>query len=187
MTRIITLPGIGNSGPDHWQSRWEKKCPDMVRFKPESWDEPEIDNWLDALETVVRMVGPTGILVAHSLSCLLVAHWSKRSSLRIAGAFLVAVPDPSTPAFPAEAASFAPTPAARLGFPSMILASSNDPYASIAYARQCARQWGSALVEVGPLGHANVASGIGDWPRGRNQLLGFIRHIAEGRAPGDDS
>ena len=175
--RFVTLPGIGNSGPDHWQSRWEEQCPDMVRFKPGSWDTPEIDNWLDALDTVVRKVGPNGVLVAHSLSCLLVAHWSGRSSLPIAGAFLVAVPDPSTAAFPAEAASFSPTPVARLRFPSMILASSNDPYASIAYTRQCARQWGSAVVEVGPLGHVNAASGIGDWPWGRNRLLAF----AEGR------
>jgi predicted alpha/beta hydrolase family esterase len=187
MMRFITLPGIGNSGPDHWQSRWEEKSADMVRFKPDSWDAPEVENWLDALDTVVRVVGPTGVMVAHSLSCLLVAHWSERSSLPIAGAFLVAVPDPSVPAFPAEAAGFAPAPAARLRFPSMLLASDNDPYASIAYARQRARLWGSALVEVGPLGHVNAASGIGDWPWGRNQLLGFIRHVAEGRATCDES
>jgi predicted alpha/beta hydrolase family esterase len=187
MARLITLPGIGNSGPDHWQSRWEAKYPGIVRFQPESWDVPELDNWLDSLDSVVRGAGPRAVLVAHSLSCLLVAHWSERSKVPIAGAFLVAVPDPSSPAFPPEAASFAPTPAARLRFPSVILASTTDPYASIAYARQCAYQWGSSLVEVGPLGHVNAASAIGDWPWAWDQLLVFMRGLTTGRASGDES
>lgn len=178
------MPGIGNSGPDHWQSRWEAQYPNLDRFKPDSWEEPQLDNWLNALDAAASSSGPKAVLVAHSLACLLVAHWSERSSLPIAGAFLVAVPDPSAPTFPAEAATFAPAPASRLRFPSVILASDNDPYASIAFARARARLWGSALVEVGSLGHVNAASGVGAWPWGWNQLLHFAG--TRKRAPQED-
>ena len=50
------------------------------------------------------------VLVAHSLACLLVAHWQLVSTAPVTGAFLVAVPNPQSEAFPAEATSFANPP-----------------------------------------------------------------------------
>jgi hypothetical protein len=47
--------------------------------------------------------------------------------------------------------SFAPIPSARLPFRSLLIASENDPYASIDAAAGFARKWGSEFINVVPL------------------------------------
>ena len=81
--------------------------------------------------------------------------------------------NPDAQTFPVEAASFANPPLSKFRFPSLILASANDPYGTIDYARQKASQWGSDIVEVGELGHINEQSGLEDWPQGKALLAGF--------------
>jgi len=166
MTEIIVLPGIGGSGSQHWQTLWQNQNAGIVRFEPSDWHAPELDDWLAALDRAVNQARTPPILIAHSLACLLVAHWAAREPAPIAGAFLVSVPDPSTPVFPAEASSFANPPAAPFPFPALIVASTNDPYGNVDYMRKCGGQWAATLVEVGPLGHINGASGVRDWPQG---------------------
>lgn len=173
MSAVIILPGIGGSGESHWQTLWERQNTSMARFQPGDWDKPELEAWMDALETAVRGAGKPPVLVAHSLACLLVAHWRAASTSTVAGAFLVAVPDPGSPAFPQPAASFANPPATPLRMPSLIIASSNDPYGTPDYSRQRAMQWGCGLVEIGAAGHINGQSGLGDWREGLNLLTAF--------------
>lgn len=117
MTEIIHLPGIGNSGKLHWHTLWEDAESSISRFAPTSWDDPDLSNWIVALEVAVRAAQTSPILVAHSLACLLVAHWHQVSDLQIRGAMLVAVPDPASPAFPPQAISFAGAPEAKFRFP----------------------------------------------------------------------
>ena len=174
MSRIILLPGIGGSGSEHWQSLWEAGSKDFVRFAPSSWDEPQLGDWIEALDRAVAASSEPPVLVAHSLACLLVAHWQRRSTSPVAGAMLVAVPDPLGAAFPTEAASFADPPEQRFHFPSLIVASGNDPYGTPAYVRRRAEQWGSRLVEAGNLGHINAGSGLGAWPAGQAMLSAFL-------------
>ena len=52
------------------------------------------------LDLAVRACPSPPVLVAHSLACLLVAHWAHRSALAPKGAFFVAVPDPQERNFP---------------------------------------------------------------------------------------
>ena len=103
---VITLPGIDGSGPGHWQSLWEAADPTIRRFSPTSWSRPELHDWIDALETAVIAARTPPLLVAHSLSCLLVPSWAARSTRQAAGAVLVAPPDPLGPRFPAAADGF---------------------------------------------------------------------------------
>ncbi|THK37240.1 serine hydrolase family protein [Ensifer sp. MPMI2T] len=183
MTSIIILPGIGGSGEAHWQTLWEKEDPKMQRFRPTSWDEPDLADWISALERSVAAAPKPPILVAHSLACLLVAHWQQASTLTVAGAFLVAVPDPQAAAFPNEAQSFANPPTEALRFPSLIVASADDPYGPLDYARGRARQWQSRLVEIGARGHINGESGLGDWPEGLILLTSFAAECARMAQP----
>lgn len=170
----VILPGIGGSGDQHWQTLWEQADPRFQRFKPSSWDQPLLADWVDALDRAVSSASGPVVLVAHSLACLLVAHWSAHSKTAdVAGAFLVSVPDPAGPNFPAAAASFQAVPSIALAFPSLIVASSNDPYGSIAYAHQRRKQWNAGIVEVGPIGHVNASSGLGAWEQGRALLAAF--------------
>ena len=145
----------------------------MTRFAPSDWDRPDLADWCGALDQAIKAQDRPPILVAHSLACLLVAHWAATRATLAAGAMLVAVPDPSAPAFPDEARSFAPAPDQPLPFPSMIIASTSDPYGAVGHSERCAQQWGSRLIALGPLGHINTASNLGDWPAGREILASF--------------
>lgn len=144
------------------------------RFQPRSWDQPELGDWIEALETAVSKAGSPPVLVAHSLGCLLVAFWQQMSSLPISAAFLVAVPDPHTPGFSTTAPGFSKVPTDPLRFPSLIVSSTNDPYDSLGYSRVKARQWKSDFHSLGPLGHINGESGLGDWPEGMHLLKELI-------------
>jgi predicted alpha/beta hydrolase family esterase len=184
LVRFITLPGIGGSGDAHWQSAWERSDPRFIRFSPSSWDEPDLADWIAALDRSVAAEAAPPVLVAHSLACLLVAHWARASARPAAGALLVATPDPSGPEFPAVAAGFAGAPAAPLRFPALVVASENDPYGAIGYARTCARAWGAGFVLVGAAGHINGSSGLGDWPQGRALFEAFCAGAGVVRAQG---
>ncbi|PFH11178.1 hypothetical protein BCF11_3620 [Collimonas sp. PA-H2] len=168
---VLIIPGHGDSGPAHWQSLWQGKQSGWARMQVDNWDHAVCGDWIAAIERDVVRLGKDTILVAHSLGCLAVAQWAARYASPIRGALLVAVPDPAAPAFPrADAIGFSPLPMQRLPFPSTVVASSDDPYASVAYARACADAWGSRFVEAGARGHLNAGSGLGDWPDGY-QLL----------------
>lgn len=175
MSTIITLPGIGGSNEAHWQTIWEKTDPSMVRFQPTDWDRPELNDWLAALDRAVAAAAEPPILVAHSLGCLMVAHWAARGRCpAVQGAFLVAVPDPDGPSFPVtEAGSFRAVPDAPLPFPALVVASRDDPYGSLPHARARAAAWGAGFVIAGALGHMNSASRLGDWPIGAMLLEAF--------------
>jgi predicted alpha/beta hydrolase family esterase len=170
---FINLPGIGNSEATHWHSLWEKQESCFRRFAPGDWDNPELQDWKNALDREVRTSTEPPILVAHSLACLLVAHWAQETENRIAGAFLVAVPDPVGGKFPVQAASFDHVPANALPFPTVLIASRNDPYGSFDYVARRAEQWRAGLIDVGERGHINDASGLGEWLEGRRLLTAF--------------
>lgn len=168
----IIIPGYGDSGPDHWQTHWQRFERDSIRLAPKSFDLPELDDWVAALDAAASRSSATPMLIAHSLGCLLVAHWASRGG-RAQGAFLVAPPDPAARVFPKAAASFRDVPSTRLPFPALIVASADDPYASVAHVAERAEVWGAELVIAGTLGHINAASGIGAWEQGRVLLERF--------------
>jgi predicted alpha/beta hydrolase family esterase len=167
---ILTLPGIHGSGADHWQTAWERTVPGARRVPARDWARPVCTEWVAALERAVVEAGPSVVLVAHSLGCLQAVHWARDTHLRVRGALLVAPPDPDDAAFPIEATGFGPSPTLRLPFASTLVASTDDPYASWAFANRCADAWGSHLVGVGTRGHINAASGLSDWPEGQRWL-----------------
>jgi uncharacterized protein len=169
---ILVLPGYGDSGPEHWQSLWEAADPRFRRVAQRDWLEPKLDDWLAALDRDVSACTTPPVLVAHSLGCVLVAHWVKRTARTVAGALLVA---------PADAdvlevvQSFRPVPLIRLPFPTIVVASDDDAYASRERAEAFARAWGSRFVGLSGVGHINSDSGLGDWPAGRALLDELLR------------
>jgi predicted alpha/beta hydrolase family esterase len=173
-THVLTVPGLWNSGPEHWQSLWEVEA-GFRRVEQREWEAPDRRDWVAALDAAVEEAGPGVVLAAHSLGCVTVAHWAAETRQAIRGAFLVAPSDVEAPIYPAGPVGFGPMPLARLPFPSLVVASSDDPWVSLDRARRFAEAWGSRLVEVGPAGHINTASGHGPWPEGRrllDELLG---------------
>ena len=107
--QALLLPGWLNSGPAHWQSRWEA-VHGYTRVQQHDWQRPLRGDWIARLEEVLLLnqellahipQGSTGdltgkhtpntnaatcaqhrggiVLVAHSLGCHLVAAWAAAS------------------------------------------------------------------------------------------------------------
>lgn len=179
---VLIVPGIGNSGPEHWQSRWQQHNPAYVRAPFAQWDQPDRHDWVATLDATVRALGPDTVIVAHSLGTLAVAHWAATYVGRkapVAAALLVAVPDPNGPNFPTQARHFTPLPLQALGFPSVVIASDNDPYGSADYAAATALAWHSRFMSIGAQGHINAASGLGDWVQGQALLAELLQDVAQ--------
>ncbi len=167
---VLIVPGYGNSGPGHWQSLWERAHPEYRRVMQRDWEHPERDEWVGMLDAAIAQAEPPVVLVAHSLGCLAVAHWAAQHQRPIQGALLVAPPDVEEPDFAADAGGFAPVPLIPLPFPSIVVASANDPYISLERAAYFARAWGSLCLSIGPGGHINADAGFGPWPFGEALL-----------------
>jgi uncharacterized protein len=173
MPPVLILPGIGGSGPEHWQSRWQALEATFRRVQMPDWDRPELEDWLKTLAAAVKAAPAEPVIVAHSLGCLAAIHFAARGG-RVRAAMLVAVPEPGGPEWPDVAQSFAAVPLQPIAFPTLVVASRNDPYGSFEYAVRCANAWGSTLHDVGAAGHINAESGLGDWPAGRQLLARLI-------------
>ena len=168
---ILLLPGLGNSGPAHWHTHWEAMF-GYERVIQEDWDTPRLDDWMACLHERIVRDQHRKILVAHSLACCLVAHWSSaHDDNLVAGALLVAPSDVEGPNYPAGTVGFAPMPLDHLKFPSIVAASSNDPYVSVERARQFAQAWGADFQLLGDREHIGSAAGLGPWAEGHKLLM----------------
>lgn len=170
--KYISVPGLNNSGTGHWQTIWEAQAPThFERVQQRDWQKPDCQEWVEGLNDIIEQQTSPFILVAHSLGCLTVVHWalSHRSAL-LKAALLVAPADADRSTSPLLS-TFAPIPKAPLPFPTVLVASTNDPYASLSKSVQLASAWQSQLVCTGAQGHINAASNLGDWAVGKKLLL----------------
>lgn len=169
--RLLIVPGLDNSGPDHWQTAWERERGDCHRVELGCWDDPIRNVWISRLDQAVHDARGEVVLIAHSLGCHAVAWWARLlgpSGLsRVRGALLVAPPDVDLPAVDYRLARFGPTPEVALPFPAFLVASRDDHYATFERSRAMARSWGALLLDAGALGHVNARSEIGSWPQGQ--------------------
>ena len=178
MTRTLILPGLHNSDPRHWQSRWEAQDDTLRRVIQDDWTAPHCADWIAKLDQALALTEADTFFVAHSAGCALVAHWAVDGSSRcVRGALLVAPSDPEAPGFPSGPTGFAPIPMLRLRFPSIVVASSNDSYVTPSRAKTFATAWGSEFVMIGEAGHINSASDLGNWEEGLT-LLNILRKTA---------
>lgn len=174
-SNVLILPGWQGSGPDHWQSRWER-LHGYTRVEQHDWIRPLRGDWIARLEDVllsgdIERDGPA-VLVAHSLGCQHVAAWAShsRNTHRVKAALLVAPADVERDDVRTLLPSWTPIPLTTLPFKTVLFASDNDPFCRPARARQFASAWGADLTDVGACGHLNAESGLGDWPQAHAQL-----------------
>ncbi len=178
---ILIVPGYTNSGPDHWQSRWQAKLSTARRVEQAEWAKPVRADWTARLIEAVDEAERPVVVVAHSLGVATVVQAAAHFGDKVAGAFLVAAPDVANPKIrPRHLMTFGPYPRDPLPFPSIVVASRNDPYCAFEVAEDIAGAWGSLFVDAGEAGHINAASGYGPWPEGS---LAFARFMA--RLPAD--
>ena len=176
---ILTIVGLNNAGPDHWQTHWERAFSNMRRVQQDEWDAPVYVDWAHRLSEVVDSCTKPILLVAHSLGTTLIMRWAHTAKVgHIAGAFLVAPTDlDRIKGSPAH--GFGPMLLKPLPFPSLVLASHNDEMVSIQRARVFASAWGSHFVDIGALGHIGSVAKLGLWPQGLVWLGQFIGSLPQ--------
>lgn len=176
---VLMVPGLSNSGPQHWQSLWCVEHPSFRRLEQDNWLEPDPQKWVRSLHQAVQKASHPVVLVAHSLGCITVAWWAAQESLaqtQVLGAFLVAPADVDSPSPHTDLLkAFRPVPLGALPFRSLLVASRNDPYASLPRVKTFAQAWNSELVVVGAYGHVNAESGLGSWPQGYALLQNWLQ------------
>ncbi|MBU1365666.1 MAG: alpha/beta hydrolase [Gammaproteobacteria bacterium] len=172
---VLIVPGYLGSGPAHWQSWMERQLPATRRVAGIDWQRPALGRWTDRVEAAIKRADGPVWLVAHSFGCLAAVMAAALRPERIGGALLVAPADPerfSAQGFRSgdEGSIASWLYDIRLRCPSLLVASTNDPWLNFASAAYWADRWGSRLHSQGAAGHINVDSGFGPWPKGLAML-----------------
>ncbi len=94
----LIVPGIGNSGPKHWQTLWERQHSDWRRVQQRDWDRPICEEWVRRLDDAIRPLSTPPVLIAHSLGCLVSPIGPIIRRLRFAQRFWWQSPIPMEPA-----------------------------------------------------------------------------------------
>jgi uncharacterized protein len=176
-TDILIIPGYTSSGPEHWQTRWEQKIQSARRVEQRDWLKPHFSEWQDSVVAAVKAATRPVVLVAHSLGAITVVHAAKRLT-KVKGAFLVAPPGETYMVEHEDIdLKFADVPRDPLPFPSVLVASRNDPFCPHLEAEEWAYAWGAAFSDAGESGHINTDSGHGPWPEGLMRFAGFLSKL----------
>ena len=178
---ILIVPGWTNAGPDHWQSRWLRNMKSARRVEQADWDRPTIGDWVERIVTAVAAGQRPAVIVAHGCGVAAVAAAASRlTGTRLAGAFLVAVPDLDPVVhdiWPARHGGFAPLAMQQLPFPAKLIGSSTDPYCTVERSHEIGQAWGADVSVIAPAGHLNSLSGHGPWPEGLLTLGLFLKSL----------
>lgn len=181
---ILIVPGKGNSCPDHWQSRWQSRLKNARRVEQDNWERPDAKLWPERIIQAVAVAQKPVVLVAHGCGVPAVAYAAANLSAdRVAGAFLVAPTAAAVASkLPDADPAFTPYPRDPFPFPSLLIASRNDDQCPYDAAGEMALDWGSTLVDAGPVGHIDTASGHGPWPEGAMRFGWFLKQLGAVKA-----
>jgi predicted alpha/beta hydrolase family esterase len=175
---ILIVPGLGGSGEEHWQSRWEKQLKTARRVMQDDWAHPVLSAWQAKLSDAIITATRPPVIIAHSLGALTIAHVPDTIAEKIKGAFLVTPPSSQ---FILQIAEIDPAFAApvtrKLTFPALLIASRDDPYSSYEESEALAANLGIEIVDAGASGHLNDDSGHGPWPEGLMRFAGFMKTL----------
>ncbi|HEY3597579.1 MAG TPA: alpha/beta hydrolase [Paraburkholderia sp.] len=173
--RLVTVPGLHGSEDAHWQTWLERQFARSLRVEQSDWDAPNLVRWAQAVNDLLAGERGPFVLAAHSFGCLAAAHALQQGAgaTGVVGVLFVA------PASPAKFAFAGAFDARRLGVRSILTGSETDPWMPLAGARELARRFGSAFVNLGDAGHINTAAGFGPWPRAKY----FVDTLAHCAAP----
>lgn len=165
-TEFLIVPGLGNSGPDHWQTQWQHELR-AQRVEQANWHEPDLEQWATAVETTLLGRPRPTVVIAHSFGCLASVLAAARQPARVQALFLAAPADPERFSGTAKLRQQPPVP-------TLLVASRNDPHMAFADAVIWAQYWHSRFIDAGAVGHINPASGHGRWDDGWSTLTELL-------------
>ncbi len=182
-TTILVVAGHMGAGVDHWQTRLISKLSAARLVEQTDWLHGSLPVAIDALVETVAAAEKPVVFVAHSVGASLVAHAIAALRTRgvvekIKGAYLVVPPsETALRGLHGIDPLFAVVPRDPLPFPSLLVATSNDPHSTMEDSASLALAWGSHLVEAGEAGHIDHTSGHGPWPEGMMRFAGFLSKL----------
>ncbi|PWC84726.1 hypothetical protein TSH100_17075 [Azospirillum sp. TSH100] len=171
---FVLVPGLYDSGPEHWQTHWQARHCFWQRIAQRDWNVPDIERWIGAIRRLLGTRSRPAILVGHSFGALASCCLAADRSHAIAGLMIVAPAEPSR--FEAEDR----VPDAPLGVPAVVVASHNDPVMRFPRAVHWADSWRAELVDLGEAGHINAEAGFGPWPYGLRILRALVARVDAG-------
>ncbi|HVZ03953.1 alpha/beta hydrolase [Hyphomicrobium sp.] len=167
MSTTLIVPGLRSSGPTHWQTWLESRVTGSIRISQRDWNDPHLPDWSARVRSEIKRATGRIFIVAHSFGALAAVQAASDHVERITGALLVAPADPEE----FGVAEFLPTKP--LGFPAIVVASTNDPWMELDRAGYWAALWQAELINLGNAGHINAESGFGPWP----EALAFLERL----------
>ncbi|MGE8558930.1 MAG: alpha/beta hydrolase [Acinetobacter sp.] len=187
MIHTVIVPGVGGSEAAHWQSWLQRQLMSCSRVQQQDWNTPVLQNWIAEFVNTVAPIQGNIQIVAHSFGCLTtVAALAQHPELnqKIKNLILVA---PANPARFGEA-GFARESRQdyqqyfhqlKILVPTSLLISENDPWLNFEDALQLAQAWKLNPINLGQVGHINVASGFGPFPEIYDYLISenVLQHI----------
>lgn len=172
MIHNLIVPGVGGSEYQHWQSWLQRQLMSCSRVQQQDWNLPILQNWgAQFVKTLAAIQQPVQI-IAHSFGCLTsVAALALHPELQTQVKRLILVA-PANPArfgdkgFACDSDNnyLAWFHQLKVAVPAQMLISENDPWLSFADAQRLAQAWNLQPVNLGAVGHINVASGFGPFP-----------------------
>lgn len=182
---IVIVAGLRGHVEEHWQTHLVKALPGVHTVDSTHRDKRDLGGRIADVEAVVSSLDAPATIVAHSAGVLVTVHWAMRHGRGVAGAILATPPDLGRPlpsAYPTlaelEETGWLPIPRQPLPFPSIVGASTNDDLGDPIRVRALATSWGSRVIDLGPVGHLNPASGYGEWPGVFDMIARLDRSVA---------
>ena len=174
----FNIPGLRNSGDEHWQTLWEKQYPnDFIRINQDNWEQPNCEDWVNRVEEVLSQHDlENAILIGHSVGCATIVNWYRKFHHKIKGALLVAPSDVERGDYPTYITGFIPLHLEQLPFPTVVVASTNDHVVDYERAEYFADIWGSEFVTIDDGGHLEKSIGTNNWESGISLLQKIQNH-----------
>jgi uncharacterized protein len=179
MIHTVIVPGVGGSEHAHWQSWLQRQLMSCSRVEQQDWNLPILEQWVEKFVQHVTAFDQPLQIIAHSFGCLTtLAALAQHPELnkKIQNLVLVA---------PANPIRFGEAGFSRnstqdywqyfkdlsIAVPTTLLISENDPWLKYEDALTLAKCWRLKPINLGRVGHINVASGFGPFPEIHNYLI----------------
>jgi hypothetical protein len=177
LARLLIVPGLGDSGPDHWQTWLQAREPRSLRVEQPDWHRPDLDAWASRVTaTLEHAGGDEWIAVAHSFGCLaVVRHLQQQRDSPLRSVLLAAPADPERFGVSSE------LPQVPLAVPATWVASTDDPWMSFGNSQAWSQRWGCRWLCLGAAGHVNVEAGFGPWPRAAHWVRAARQQLQRAR------
>lgn len=184
MVHTVIVPGVGGSDKTHWQSWLENQLQHRTRVQQQNWNKPILKQWVKELIKVIEATDDQIQIVAHSFGCLTsLAALNEAPELaqKVKKLILVAPANPKR--FGAN--GFATDSIGdyqsyfyglKAPVPTTMLISEDDPWFAFDEVNALAAAWKIKPINLGKVGHINVASGFGPFPEIFNYIISEKKH-----------